>query len=85
MAAGWTPEETKALVSIWETEDVQSQLGSVAWNRIIFEKNCCCPKRSWLREHLAVVQNQDKKLNAAILNRLQYGQAICRSDLDKLI
>ena len=38
MAAGWKPEETKALVAVWRAEDVQSQLDGVSHNRCIFEK-----------------------------------------------
>ena len=38
MAAGWTMDETKALVGIWGAQDVQSQLDGVARNRSMFEK-----------------------------------------------
>ena len=38
MAAGWSVEETKALVGIWGVQDVQSQLDGVSRNRCVFEK-----------------------------------------------
>lgn len=38
MAAGWTTEETRALVSIWGQENVQSELDGVQRNRTIYER-----------------------------------------------
>ena len=38
MAAGWSVEETKALVDIWGAHDVQAQLDGVARNRCVYEK-----------------------------------------------
>ena len=38
MAAGWTAEETRALVSVWSQTNVQNQLDGVTRNRIVFEK-----------------------------------------------
>ena len=38
MASGWTYEQTRALISIWEQEDVQRELDGVARNRIIYER-----------------------------------------------
>ena len=38
MAAGWTNEATRALVSVWSLENVQSELDGVARNRSIFER-----------------------------------------------
>ena len=38
MAAGWTTEETGALVSIWGQANVQNKLDGIARNRTIFEK-----------------------------------------------
>lgn len=38
MAAGWTIDETRALVGIWGAADVQNQLDGVARNRAIYEK-----------------------------------------------
>ena len=38
MAAGWSTQETKMLVSIWGEADVQSQLDGVIRNKVIYEK-----------------------------------------------
>ena len=38
MAAGWTMEETGALVSIWGQANVQNELDGIARNRTVFEK-----------------------------------------------
>lgn len=38
MAAGWTSEETSALVSVWGQTNVQNQLDGVTRNRNVFEK-----------------------------------------------
>ena len=38
MAACWTTEETRALVSIWAQENVQSELDGVQKNRKIYER-----------------------------------------------
>ncbi len=38
MAAGWSAEETNALVRIWGEADIQSQLDGVARNQSVFEK-----------------------------------------------
>ena len=38
MAAGWTTEETGALVSIWGQANVQNELDGIARNRTVFEK-----------------------------------------------
>ena len=38
MAAGWTAEETRALVSVWSQSNVQNHLDVVTRNRIVFEK-----------------------------------------------
>ena len=38
MAAGWSTQETKTLVSIWGEADVQSQLDGVIRNKVIYEK-----------------------------------------------
>ena len=38
MAAGWTAEETRALVSVWSQTNVKNQLDGVTRNRIVFEK-----------------------------------------------
>ncbi len=40
MAAGWSAEETKALVRIWGEGDIQSQLDGVARNLSVFGKKC---------------------------------------------
>ena len=37
MAAGWTTEETRALVSVWGQANVQSELDGVTRNRSVFE------------------------------------------------
>ena len=39
VATGWTSEETRALVSIWSQENIQSVLDGVSRNRLIFENN----------------------------------------------
>ena len=38
MAAGWTAEETGALISIWGQANVQNELDGVTRNRTVFEK-----------------------------------------------
>ena len=38
MAAGWSLEETKALIDIWGAAGLQSQLDGVARNRSVYEK-----------------------------------------------
>ena len=38
MAAGWSNEETRALVSVWGQANVQSELDSVARNRVVFQR-----------------------------------------------
>ena len=37
MAAGWSHEETRALVSVWSQSNVQSQLDAVSRNRSVYE------------------------------------------------
>ena len=37
MAAGWSAEETRELITMWGQENVQSQLDTVARNRVIFK------------------------------------------------
>ena len=44
MASGWDTEETKALLGIWGTADVQSQLDGVKRNISIYSKVL----REWL-------------------------------------
>lgn len=38
MAGGWTADATRALVSAWSQENVQSQLDGVVRNRTVYEK-----------------------------------------------
>ena len=38
MAAGWSIEETRALVCVWGQENVQSELDGVQRNRTIYER-----------------------------------------------
>lgn len=38
MAAGWTTEETKALIGVWGEANVQDQLDNVKRNRDIYER-----------------------------------------------
>ena len=38
MAAGWSVEETRALVGVWGQENVQSELDEVTRNRTVFER-----------------------------------------------
>ena len=38
MAPGWSTEATRALVSVWSQENVQSELDGVSRNRTIFER-----------------------------------------------
>lgn len=37
MATGWSHEATRALLSIWKEQDIQSQLDGVQRNRVIYE------------------------------------------------
>ena len=53
MAAGWTGDETRALLGVWGEADVQSQLDGVSRNRIIYEriaaslKELGFPNKTW--------------------------------------
>ena len=38
MAAGWTSEETKALIRIWGEEEVQNALNGIVRNKTIYQK-----------------------------------------------
>lgn len=38
MAAGWSTEATRSLVSVWSQENVQNELDGVSRNRTIFER-----------------------------------------------
>ena len=38
MAAGWTADETKALIGIWGEEEVQNALDGVVRNKTIYQK-----------------------------------------------
>ena len=38
MAAGWSAEETRALVGVWGQENVQSELDGVTRNRTVFDR-----------------------------------------------
>ena len=38
MAAGWSAEETRALVGVWGQQNVQSELDGVTRNRTVFER-----------------------------------------------
>ena len=38
MASGWSADETRALVSVWGEASVQSELDTVARNRVVFER-----------------------------------------------
>ena len=38
MAAGWSTEETKALLGVWGDADIQTQLDGVARNRSIYQQ-----------------------------------------------
>ena len=38
MAAGWSSDETKALLGIWGAADVQSQLDGIVRNKVIYQK-----------------------------------------------
>ena len=37
MAAGWTNNETRALIGVWSEAEIQSQLDGVSRNRVIYE------------------------------------------------
>ena len=37
MAAGWSAQETRVLVSIWGEAEVQSQLDGVVRNKVVYE------------------------------------------------
>ena len=38
MVAGWTSEDTKALIGIWGEEEVQNALDGVVRNKTIYQK-----------------------------------------------
>ena len=38
MAAGWSTDATKALLSVWGEQNIQNQLDGVVRNRVIYEK-----------------------------------------------
>lgn len=38
MAAGWTSNETKALIGIWGEEEIQNALDGVVRNKTIYQK-----------------------------------------------
>jgi len=38
MAAGWSAEATRALLSVWGEQNSQSQLDGVVRNKVIYEK-----------------------------------------------
>ena len=38
MAAGWSAEATRALLSVWGEQNIQSQLDGVVRNKVIYEK-----------------------------------------------
>ena len=44
MAAGWSNEETKALLGIWGAADVQSQLDRIVRNKMIATVLCDLPE-----------------------------------------
>ena len=50
MAAGWSVQETRVLVSIWEEADVQSQLDGVVRNKVVYEKIIY-----WLTSYMYIV------------------------------
>ena len=52
MAAGWSKEQTKALVGIWGEENIQSALDGVVRNKTIYQKvavalNALGHNKSW--------------------------------------
>ena len=38
MAAGWSTEATRGLLSVWGEQNIQSQLDGVVRNKIVYEK-----------------------------------------------
>ena len=42
--AGWSCKATKALLSAWGEQDIQSQLNAMTRNRVVYEKVACSMK-----------------------------------------
>ena len=42
--AGWSCKATKALLSVWGEQDIQSQLDGVTRNKVVYEKAACSMK-----------------------------------------
>ena len=38
MAAGWSTDATRALVSVWSQQNIQNELNGVSRNRAIYER-----------------------------------------------
>ena len=53
MAAGWSAQETRVLVSIWGEADVQSQLDGVVRNKVVYEKIIY-----WLTSYIVIAATQ---------------------------
>ena len=37
MAAGWSNEATKVLLTIWGEQNIQNQIDDVVWNKVVNE------------------------------------------------
>ena len=57
MAAGWSSEDTRALVSVWSQTDVQAELDGVKRNRTIFERISRELSELGVTKYLAAMQN----------------------------
>ena len=57
MAAGWSNEDTRALVSVWSQTNVQAELDGVKRNRTIFERISRELSELGVTKYLAAMQN----------------------------
>lgn len=57
MAAGWSSEDTRALVSVWSQTNVQAELDGVKRNRTIFERISRELSELGVTKYLAAMQN----------------------------
>ena len=75
MAAGWSVEETRALVGVWGQANVQEQLDGVMRNRAIFEMIAremgeLGYERSW-QQCRTKVKNLTQKYRKVILSSIE--------------
>ena len=75
MAAGWSVEETRALVGVWGQANIQEQLDGVMRNRTIFEMIAremgeLGYERSW-QQCRTKVKNLTQKYRKVILSSIE--------------